>query len=76
MPYSSHNGGAIIPTVEQAMGCMRVCQMLSNFYQPICLFRYDDTTGEVFILAGVNENIEVRVFRNGLWRFTDDEAEL
>lgn len=55
---------------------MRVCQMLSNFYQPIYLFRYDATTGEVFILAGVNENIEVRVFRNGLWRFTDDEAEL
>ena len=63
-----------MPTVEQAMACVRVCQMLSTSYQSIHLFRYDNSTGEVFIVAGANETIEIRVFRNGLWRFIDDEA--
>ena len=65
----------LYPTAEKEYRCFRLCHMLSNLYQPIHLFHYDDKVGEVLILAGVNESIEMRIFRNGLWRFTDDEAE-
>ena len=65
-----------LPTADQAFTCVLLCHRLSNLYQPLYLFRYDDKTAEVFILAGLNENIEIRVFANGLWRFTDDETEL
>lgn len=63
----------INPTVEQGFACIRVCQWLSNGFQPIYVFRFDDKTGEIFILAGVNEGIEVVVFRNGLWEFNNNE---
>ena len=42
----------IYPTDEQAIACLRVCQMLSNSYRNIELFRFDDQTGVVFIFAG------------------------
>ncbi|WP_289501141.1 hypothetical protein [Gloeocapsopsis sp. IPPAS B-1203] len=48
--------------------------MLSNCFQPIHLFRYDDSTGNVFILAGINENLEIVVCRNGLWEFADEQT--
>lgn len=51
------------PTIKQAFACLRVCQMLSNCLQPIHVFRFDEKT---FVLAGVNENIEIVVYRNGL----------
>lgn len=44
-----------MPTAEQAFACVRVCQMLSNGYQPIHVFRYNPNTKTVFILAGVTE---------------------
>jgi len=40
---------------------------LSNCYQDIHLFRFDDQTGEVYILAG--EEIEIIVLTNGIWEF-------
>jgi hypothetical protein len=48
--------------------------MLSNGYQPIHVFRYNQNTRTVFILAGVTESLEILVFSNGQWRFNDDEA--
>ncbi|MHC5938204.1 DUF6888 family protein [Nostoc sp.] len=39
------------PTNEQALACVRVCQMLSNTYGSIELFRFDDQTGVVFIFV-------------------------
>lgn len=63
-----------MPTSEQALACVRVCQMLSNGYQPIYVFRYNQNTRTVFILAGVTESLEILVFSNGQWRFNDDEA--
>lgn len=62
----------IYPTVEQAIKCLIVCQMLSNLYQDIHLFRFEETTGDVFILAGTNDEIEIIVAPNGLWRFLDE----
>jgi hypothetical protein len=63
-----------MPTAEQAFGCVRVCQMLSNGYQPIHVFRYNQNTKIVFILAGVTESLEILIFPDGQWRFNDDEA--
>jgi hypothetical protein len=63
-----------MPTTEQALACVRVCQMLSNGYQPIHVFRYSPNTKTVFILAGVTESLEILVFPNGQWSFNDDEA--
>lgn len=65
--------GNIQPTVEQAFKCMGLCQSLSNLYRNIQVFRYDDVTGLVFILAA--ENVEILMQRDGTWRFTGDEAE-
>ncbi|BAZ52799.1 hypothetical protein NIES4103_54640 [Nostoc sp. NIES-4103] len=63
-----------MPTTEQALTCVRICQMLSNGYQPIYLFRYNYNTKTVFILAGVTESLEIVIFPDGQWKFNDDEA--
>ncbi|WP_445236431.1 DUF6888 family protein [Gloeocapsa sp. PCC 7428] len=55
------------PTVDQAFACLRVCQMLSSLLRDIVLFRFDERTGEVFILTA--DNIQVIVRRDGNWEF-------
>lgn len=62
----------IYPTAEQAIKCLIVCQMLSNLYQDIRLFRFDRQTGDVFILAGTGDELEIIVAPNGFWRFLDE----
>lgn len=52
--------------------CLILCQSLSNLHQDIHLFRFDLETGEVFILAGTNDEIEIIVPQNGAWRFLDE----
>ncbi len=47
--------------------------MLSNLYRDIQVFRFDDKTGDVFILA--SDELQIIVSRNEPWRFVD-EAEL
>lgn len=67
-----------IPTTEQAQASVRVCQMLSTGYRLIYLFRYDDSRDIIYIIAGTensSEQIEVRVYSNGVWRFENDETE-
>jgi hypothetical protein len=53
----------INPTNEQAQACVRVCQMLSNTYKDIHLFRFDIQTKDIYILAG--ENLQIIVPHNG-----------
>ncbi|MEH2180745.1 DUF6888 family protein [Nostoc sp.] len=66
-----------MPTAQQALACVRVCQMLSNgYHQPIHVFRYNQNTKTVFILAGVTESLEILIFSDGQWGFNDDEAQL
>ncbi len=60
----------IYPTDEQGIACLRVCQMLSNCYRDIQLFRFQAQTGEVYIFTG--EELQIIVSRNGLWRFLDE----
>lgn len=57
----------INPTNEQAHACMRVCQMLSNSYRNIEVYRFDEHTGVVFIFA--SEELQIIVPPSGQWRF-------
>ncbi len=60
-------GKKIKPTNKQAQASIRVCQMLSNGYLDIRLFRFDNNTGNIFIMAG--ETIEVIIPPDGEWYF-------
>ncbi|GAB1538052.1 hypothetical protein NUACC21_07080 [Scytonema sp. NUACC21] len=60
----------MIPTVEQMLVCMGVCQTLSSFYTDIHLFRYDEKRKEIYILAG--DTIGITIKGNGHWEFDDD----
>ena len=52
---------------------MTTLQSLSNFYRPIYLFRYDDRSKEIFIIAGEQENVEITIFANGERRYRINE---
>jgi hypothetical protein len=58
---------SINPTNKQAQASLRVCQMLSNGYKDIHLFRFDDRIGNVFILAG--DDIQIVIPPDGEWYF-------
>jgi hypothetical protein len=54
------------------MACVRVCQMLSNGYRAVYVFRYDTSRQIVYIQAGTEtrpDEIEVEIPVSGLWRF-------
>lgn len=59
-----------MPTVAQAFAAVIVCQMLSTLLRDIVLFRYDETTREIYILAGVS--IQVTIPADGQWSFIDE----
>ena len=59
-----------MPTTEQMLACIRICQALSNLYLDIHLFRFDEKTEELYILAG--QSIGLTIFNNGLWEFEND----
>ena len=44
--------------------------MLFNGYRDIQIFRFDEKTGDVYILAG--DNIQIIVPPNETWRFVDE----
>lgn len=60
-------------TSKQAIKAAILCQYLSNYYQPIQLFRFDEKKQEIFIIAGIDEGIEFIVYPDGNWRFTGNE---
>lgn len=60
----------IHPTNEQTQTCLRVCQMLSNCYRDIQVFRFDDRNGEVYIFAG--DELQLIIFPSGNWSFVDE----
>jgi hypothetical protein len=59
--------------VIQAITSVRICQSLSDKLQPIHLFRYDVFHKQIYILAGVDEGIEIIIFENGNWEFHENE---
>ena len=63
-----------MPTESQLLKCLVLCQILSNFYRPIQLIRYDEGRKEIFINAVELGNIEITIFEQGQWRYDITEA--
>ncbi len=57
-------GGIYLPSREQAIKTVIICQYLSNGYQPIHLFRYDRVKKQIYILAGTAESIEIIIYED------------
>ncbi len=64
---SDRNKAQYLPTTEQGFASICVCQMLSNYFQNVEIFRFDEQRGEIYIF--VSDEIEVLVERDGHWRF-------
>jgi hypothetical protein len=60
----------ILPTANQALACVRVCQMLSNSFKDIKLFRFDDKIGYIYILAG--DSMDIIIDSYGEWGFINE----
>jgi hypothetical protein len=54
-------------TSAQAVTCLQLSQDLTKMYRLIYLVRFDQRTGDIFMLAG--EGIEIIIKMNGFWRF-------
>lgn len=65
--YDLREAVAILPTNEQALECVYLCQSLTNTYRPIYLVRLDERDGSIFILAG--DDLQIVINRNGQWEF-------
>jgi len=59
----------LMPTEPQMLRCIALCQVLSNCYRPIQLFRYDQERKEIFLIAGEQGTIELTMFETGQWRY-------
>ncbi len=46
-----------------------MCQLLSNLYQPIQVFRYDQRLKSIYIQAGMNDEVSVIIKEDGNWDF-------
>ncbi|MEM9276721.1 MAG: hypothetical protein AAGA80_27850 [Cyanobacteria bacterium P01_F01_bin.143] len=57
----------MLPTAAQGIICITLCQSLTNTFTSIFIVRLDERTGNVFILAG--DNIQIEIYQNGHWRF-------
>lgn len=58
-----------MPTNIQAKISVFVCQMLSNTFQPINVFRYDYKLETLYIQAGVDDNLDIIIDKDGEWEF-------
>lgn len=54
------------PTIAQMKSFYRQCHWLTNVvFQPIHVVRLDERTGNLFILAGHEESIELQIRADG-----------
>lgn len=60
-----------MPTVAQAFASVRVCQMLSNLYQPINVFRYDKQLKTIYVQGGSNDEFAIIINEEGIWEFIE-----
>lgn len=58
-----------MPTDKQKETAIFICQLLSNLYQPINLFRYDQRLKIIYILAGMNDGLEIVINQDRKWDF-------
>jgi hypothetical protein len=56
-----------MPTAEQGIRCIILCQYLMGKFMTVAIVRMDERTKNLFILAG--DTIEIEVYRNRLWRY-------
>ncbi|OUC12857.1 MAG: hypothetical protein B0A82_20865 [Alkalinema sp. CACIAM 70d] len=57
----------MIPTNAQLKTCFDLCQRLTLMYRSIGLVCFDETSGNIFILAG--DETEILIYPDGRWRF-------
>lgn len=62
-------GVSNLPTQKQSNTAIFLCQLLSNLYQPIQVFRYDPTLKTLYIQAGVADEIALIIKEDGSWDF-------
>ncbi|KAM3100956.1 DUF6888 family protein [Phormidesmis sp. 146-12] len=60
----------MLPTAEQNFTSVYICQMLSNYFKNIEVFRFNQLTGEIYIFAG--EELQIIIPRDGQWRFVNE----
>lgn len=60
-----------MPTAAQAYASVQVCQMLSNLYLPINVFRYDSKLKTLYIQAGNNDEFAIIINEQGIWEFIE-----
>ncbi|WP_442939786.1 DUF6888 family protein [Nostoc sp.] len=58
-----------MPTQKQSDTAIFLCQLLSNLYQSIQVFRYDQKLKTLYIQAGLNDEIAVIIDKYGNWKF-------
>jgi hypothetical protein len=58
-----------LPTQEQSNTAIFLCQLLSNLYQPIQVFRYDRKLKTLYIQAGTTDDIAIIIKEDGNWDF-------
>ena len=59
------SGGQNIPTRAQLLQYYILSCWATRFYLPINLIRFDERTGNIFMLVG--EEIEIEIKPNGEW---------
>jgi hypothetical protein len=58
-----------LPTSKQSSTAIFICQLLSNLFKPINIFRYDNQLKTLYIQAGVNDEIALVIDEDGSWEF-------
>ncbi len=58
-----------LPTKKQSDAAIFLCQLLSNLYQPIQIFRYDQKLKTLYVQAGRADEIAVIINQDGNWNF-------
>jgi len=58
-----------LPTQSQCYTAIFVCQLLSNLYQPIQVFHYDQKLKTIYIQAGIRDEIAIVIDEEGIWEF-------
>jgi hypothetical protein len=66
---SKNSGSTDLPNQEQSDTAIFLCQLLSNLYQTINVFRYDQKLKTLYIQAGVTDGIAIIIDENGDWNF-------
>jgi len=58
-----------LPTPQQSNTAIFLCQLLSNLYQPIQVFRYDQKLKTIYIQAGTADELAIIIKQDGNWDF-------